>query len=363
MNASTFDRLLWKFRPFKKVHLRWWLELKWRNLFTKKIKVGFGHLHTDETTLTNRKWHIDPIVNGINKYSDRYVADIFFPCESLSRFDIIVMLKHIEFITEPEIVKLKQAGKKILFNISDNPSSCELNYETTTWFLDSLDALLLLNPLQGENLSQYAHKFRSISPPIIDDRHKQDYSESSMVKIFWDGFADNLYTLDRLIRIVKEVAQHTSVKIEMLINSNIPERDDGNVKYRAWNIKTWRSRMLECDIGALIKPMDDRRQQKKPPTKLITYMSGGLPVICTPSGSDKTVMEHGKTGFYAYTDEEWFHYLKLLIEDVQLRERIGRAAREYALSKYSIEMVTNQYTSIFDGLMKGPVLNPLRQTA
>lgn len=353
-NSPRLDRLMWKLRPLKIVNLRWLAGLKLKNLGSDKIRVGFGHVHTDESTLTNRKWHIDPIVDGINRYSDRYVADIFFPYDHLSRFDIIVILKHIEFTTEEELLRLKRAGKKILYNISDNAPHYPYYYETATWFLDAVDVLLILNPLQGENIQGYADKFRTAAPPIIDDSHKTEYPGSGTVKLFWDGFAGNLFTLNRLVEIVKEVARSSARQVELIINSNVPEKDDGVIKYRTWSIKNWRTRMLDCDIGALIKPVENSFQQRKPATKLITYMGAGLPVVCTPSAADREVIEHGKTGFFAYTDEEWIHYLKMLIEDAPLRERMGRAAREAAVARFSIEQVTRQYTAIFDELMDNP---------
>lgn len=358
---SKFDRFLWKLRPFKQVRLAWLLELKRQNLLSKKIKVGFGPVHTDESTLTNRKYHIDPIVNGINRFSDRYVADIFFPAQSLSRFDILVFLKHIEYTSEKEIQRLKEAGTRILFNISDNPSGCELNYETTDWFLQAVDRLLLLNPKQGQKLPQFSGKFRNISPPIIDERHKASYTTHGPVRIFWDGFASNLYTLDRLLGIVKQVAKDSRVPVEMWINSNIPEKDDGNIHFKAWSIKNWKNRLLACDIGALIKPVDDSRQQKKPPTKLIQYMGAGLPVVCTPSGADREVLNHGETGFFAYSDQEWFDTLKRLAEDANLRARIGRAAHSFAQRHFSIRQVTTQYIRIFDELgIPQPPVPPLK---
>ena len=80
-------------------------------------------------------------------------------------------------------------------------------------------------------------------------------------------------------------------------------------------------------------------------------MAAGLPVICTPSAADRGVIEHGITGFFAYTDEDWYEYLKLLFEDTKLREKIGKAAKEFALCHYNIGEITDQYICFFDDLI------------
>lgn len=330
----------------------WWLlQLKLQNRFTRRTPVGFGYIITSEATLGNRKWHIDPIVKCINRTSDTYVCDLFFPTEDLSRFEIAVILKHIKFTKPEEIARLKSAGTSLVFNVSDNPASCEFDYEEAHWFTGEMDRLLILNPLMAKNLPQYESRFREICPPIIDTRHKTDYRERGAVRIFWDGYLNNMYTLERLNAIVERLAVEARRDIEMVYNTNLPHRDDGLIKYREWSIHNWKEMIMRADIGVIIKPTDDARQQKKPPTKLISYMSSGLPVVCTPSAADRSVLEHGKTGFFAYTDEEFYTYLRRLVESRELREQIGTAAQQSVAERFSVERVAKLYTNIFDELM------------
>jgi hypothetical protein len=347
--AGVFHRL---FPGTRLVDPRWLLQLKLQNAFSKKIRVGFGYIITSERTLGNRKWHIDPIVRYINRTSGTYVCNLFFPTEDLARFDIAVILKHIKFTRPEEIARLKKAGTKLVFNVSDNPASCEFDYEEALWFTGEMDRLLILNPLMSKNLPQYESRFRTIDPPIIDPRHKTDYSQRGPVRIFWDGYLNNMYTLERLNAVVEKLARDVDQDIEMVYNTNLPARDDGIIKYREWSIRNWKEMILRSDIGVIIKPVDDERQQKKPPTKLISYMSSGLPVVCTPSAADRSVVAHGETGYFAYTDDELYRYLRDLVESRDLRERIGVAARRSVAERFSIDRVARRYTEIFDELIQ-----------
>ena len=351
MKIPLYSQLVNKIFPgTRSVDLSWLVQLKLQNFNNKKIKVGFGYINTGEETLGNRKWHIDPIVRHLNRHSNRYVCDIFFPKEDLSKFDIAVIVKRFGYTNENELKRLKAKNTKLIFNISDNPAGCNQDYENSRWFLNHLDRILLLNPNQGNNILDYKQKFRTIYSPIIDPRYKSDYSQRKVVKIFWDGYLNNLYTMEQFNKIILRLSKELSQEIEMIYNCNIENEDDGIIKYRKWSISNWKEMIMSADIGVVVKPVNDERQQKKPPTKIVSYMSSGLPVICTPSTADEKIIEHGKTGFFAHSDDDWYRHLRSLILDPKLREKTGVAARKYTHQHFSIEKIAALYTEIFDEL-------------
>lgn len=344
------------------VALPWYLRLRIGSLLTSKIRVGFGYINTSDRTLSNRKWHIDPIVDEINRSSDRYRADIFFPGDRLWRFDIVVILKVFKYTSEREMQQLRRRGTILLFNISDNPAGAGPAYYDAPWFLDALHGLLLLSPAQAEPIVPYENKFFRIRTPVIDRRHKADYRPAGKVRLFWDGYASNLFTMERLNPIVRRLAGEVTEPIEMVYNSNIPEAvsEDGLIRYERWTIENYREKIIAADIGVLIKPIEDDIQRRKPASKVISYMAAGLPVVCSPSPADREVVEHGVTGFFAETDDEWLTTLRMLIADRALRERVGRAARDYVIREHSLAKVTAEYLAIFDELRARQVVDGRR---
>ena len=90
-----------------------------------------------------------------------------------------------------------------------------------------------------------------------------------------------------------------------------------------------------------------RVRGEDPEAKVQTYMASGLPVVCTPSAADRMCIKHGKTGFFAHGEEEWYSVLAHLVEDGTLRERVGRAARESVLKHASIDAVGEAYCRFF----------------
>ena len=101
-----------------------------------------------------------------------------------------------------------------------------------------------------------------------------------------------------------------------------------------WKIRDWQRMLAQADIGIVIKPPEDEVQRRKPSNKVLSYMAAGLPVVCTPTEADKLIMEHGVTGFFAYSDDEWYTALKTLVEDAQLRRANGTIRKTIRLRAF-----------------------------
>jgi glycosyltransferase involved in cell wall biosynthesis len=81
--------------------------------------------------------------------------------------------------------------------------------------------------------------------------------------------------------------------------------------------------------------------------KTAQYMALGIPTVATPLGSNPEVIEHGVSGFLADSESEWVEYLKLLINDRELRLRMSHAAAKAANEKYSLASNTTKIIEAF----------------
>lgn len=72
--------------------------------------------------------------------------------------------------------------------------------------------------------------------------------------------------------------------------------------------------------------------------KLIQYMACGLPVIASPVGAARDIVEHGVNGMLAETADEWESALGALIADAGLRSRMGAAGRARVEQQYSLRV-------------------------
>ena len=109
-----------------------------------------------------------------------------------------------------------------------------------------------------------------------------------------------------------------------------------NVETIAWSEEAEGELIANCDIG--IMPLSDTPFARgKCGYKLIQFMACGLPVIASPVGVNKEIVEHGVNGFLAETDREWADYLRILSSDPELRLQMGMAGRKKVESAFSLQ--------------------------
>ena len=105
----------------------------------------------------------------------------------------------------------------------------------------------------------------------------------------------------------------------------------------AWTEQTEVASIASFDIG--IMPLLDRAFERgKCGYKLIQYMACGLPVVASPVGMNRQIVEHGVNGFLAETPEQWEQALRTLLADGDLRQRMGRAGRQKIEQQYCIQV-------------------------
>jgi glycosyltransferase involved in cell wall biosynthesis len=89
------------------------------------------------------------------------------------------------------------------------------------------------------------------------------------------------------------------------------------------------------DIG--IMPLeDDQYNRLKEGYKLKVYMAMGIPVVCSPVGKNRDIVQDGITGYLAANEEEWVDRLTSLVTSVELRAQMGAAGRARVQECYSL---------------------------
>ena len=85
--------------------------------------------------------------------------------------------------------------------------------------------------------------------------------------------------------------------------------------------------LLDFDI--LVAPLTESRFNAcKSPIKVMEAAARGIPSVATNFGPYAKYIEHGFDGFLCDNDKDWFTYLRLLVNDHDLRAEMGRNARE-----------------------------------
>lgn len=109
-------------------------------------------------------------------------------------------------------------------------------------------------------------------------------------------------------------------------------------------------RTLEIDIG-LAPLVENKFTKSKTPIKWMEYASIKAPAICQDF-LYKSVIQNGVNGFLAKTEEDYYKYLKLLIDDKVLRNQIGLQAYQDLTTKHLFEQHAYQWLEKYRKFLK-----------
>lgn len=100
-------------------------------------------------------------------------------------------------------------------------------------------------------------------------------------------------------------------------------------------------------------PLDDSRFSScKSPIKFFDYALAGVPSICSAVPPYADVIQDGVNGILsANTTEDWIRHIEALVSDVQVRDRISRAARQLVVTKFNMDVAAAQWNTLLEHLI------------
>lgn len=247
-------------------------------------------------------------------------------------FDIddLVYLKDIKSRATPLITRLKGADKPI-------------------YLMKKSDHVITCTPYLDEFVRKLNSNTTDISSTVDTEAYKArvDYNiRESKPVIGWSGSHSTSKYLHLLDPVLLDLRKHTDFKLVVIGDKDfsIPGID---VEAIAWTKEMELPTISRFDIGLYPLP-DEEWVYGKSGLKAIQYMAMGIPTIATAIGSNFRVIENDESGFLVNTPNEWLNSIKLLLENKELRKRIGENARKRVEDRFSIAANKSTYLHIFD---------------
>ena len=106
------------------------------------------------------------------------------------------------------------------------------------------------------------------------------------------------------------------------------------VTVKPWQAGTEIAEVGAFDIGLMPLP-DDDWSRGKCGFKALLSMALGVPPVVSPVGVNTEIVEDGRNGLFAAGEDAWVAAVGRLVADPALRARMGTAARETVLERYS----------------------------
>jgi len=172
---------------------------------------------------------------------------------------------------------------------------------------------------------------------------------SSKVTIGWEGDARVHHeNLNMLVRPLERIGKKYDVRFKLVSSLGDPKVKQMFRKLESlieidygpdhWlPFKEFVKLLLDIDI--MVAPLRKNPwYEGKSALRVGIGMAMGLPVVASPVGEQKYVIKHGINGFIAKNEDEWYEYLKLLVEDDKLRKIMGKKGRKTAERELSLEV-------------------------
>lgn len=82
--------------------------------------------------------------------------------------------------------------------------------------------------------------------------------------------------------------------------------------------------------------------------KALEYMAIGIPVVSSPVAANAQIIDEGKDGLLAESKDNWVEALSKLIQNSELRQKMGQAGRRKVEKSFDVAIIANQLKTIMD---------------
>jgi glycosyltransferase involved in cell wall biosynthesis len=208
----------------------------------------------------------------------------------------------------------------------------------------------------NEYLCSFARQFAKhvvLNPTTIDTEalhnpalYKKEHDD--LLTIGWTGTHSTLKYLEFLQPIIQKLEDKYPGTFRFLVIANKkPAIKLESLEFLLWKKETEIPDLLKLDIGVM--PLtDDIWAKGKCGFKALQYMALEVPAIVSPVGVNTKIIEHGETGFFASTPDEWMNSLEQLIANKALREKMGKQSRKKVEAEFSVNSNASNFLSLFD---------------
>jgi glycosyltransferase involved in cell wall biosynthesis len=199
-------------------------------------------------------------------------------------------------------------------------------------------------------LADYAQPYNSsvvIIPTTLDTEnyHNQtiDYAHQRL-SIGWTGTLTTMNYLYELEPVIAQLEKEFSFDF-IVISNQKPKMELQSLRYIQWNKDTEIADLMKFSIGVM--PLkEDKWSKGKCGFKALQYMSLGIPCVISPVGVNTAIVDHQTNGFLATSNDEFYSYLKQLLENAGLRNEIGLKGQQTVVNRYSTSANLAKYVEL-----------------
>lgn len=207
----------------------------------------------------------------------------------------------------------------------------------------------------NDYIAEYAKNAGSrqveLIPTVVDTNKYNSIipAEDKNLIIGWIGTPSTVKYLDIVVPSLKRLSEEFPLTL-CVIGANF-SAGGLNVDCKQWLEDLEVPYIKTFDIG--IMPLIDMPWERgKCGYKLIQYMACGIPVVASPVGVNKELVQPGVNGYLCTDDESWYQAFKHLALNSNIRNSLGLSGRNIVTAYYSLHSASRRLTSLFNSLSK-----------
>jgi len=213
------------------------------------------------------------------------------------------------------------------------------------------DLVIAGNGYLGELAGRAGGKV-TVVPTCVDDEALYAGSgrgTGGRVVIGWIGSRSTVMYLEALRPVFEELHRRYGSSVVLKVVCDVfPGPMGVEVIEKRWSLAEEADDLRSFDVGVMPLP-DDMWTRGKCGLKLLQYMGAAVPAVASPVGVACEMIHDGENGFLARTHDEWIRVLSRLIEDAELRRRVGEAGRRSLRGRYTVSAWADRYVDLIEG--------------
>ena len=249
---------------------------------------------------------------------------------------------------------LRRYSKKIIYDFDDavmySPKAPERN--SLFHFLRFRRSARLADLVMAGNsyLAEHARRYNSNVYVVPTGLNTEDYrlepvpKADGRIRLVWIGSKATLRYLAQIEGALEQVGSRFEHVVLRIICDAFLELRSLQVEKRHWSRQKQALDLVSSDI-ALAPLSDDRYTRGKCGFKILQYGAASLPVVASPVGVNAEYVQNGVTGLHATDISDWVDKIGQLVQNQELRIRMGRAARRQ-VSGFDVGQIGSRLTTI-----------------
>lgn len=319
------------------------------------IEVAYSNYVTDDSKIINWQFELDNPVVLVQ-------LEMLFKAADIS---VIGAINHPKAIALMQAIKHKYK-KPILMEIDDyaiNLPACNIASNSykhgniMEWILlkqmELSDGIIVSTKCLKELYSQYNKNINVIQNGVdleVWENIEKKPKNTDKTRIGFTGSPNHTADI-RLIKnvILKILEKYSNVEFYFQgCNPEFLQNKERIITDETWDtVDKYPQRLADANFDIALAPLRDNSFNRgKSNLRYLEMSMLKLPTIASKINDYKDTIIHNENGYLCETENEWIQCLSQLVEDENLRKRIGESAFKYVSENYDVKNKAVDYINV-----------------